>query len=444
MNEKRDPERRTWRLEGLRGADLRGQDLTVFKGLLPEHLAGADLTGARLHEEIARFPALDQVAAISGESRKIFIGLLAACVYSWLVIATTEDVQLIVNTATSPLPIINTPIPIAGFYVVGAFLLAAIYCWLHLYLHHLWRTLATLPAVFPDGTSLDDKSDPWLLSNFARAYSERLNSNLHPLTRLEIPLSILLTWCLVPLTLFALWGRYLPRHGWFGTFLLGVLTGFTVFFGWHTFRFARATLCGEAPPPVRVGLARSWREFRALGWVGRMFMLLVALTPVALIVCSLGAFWVDPRNPDSWMGKGLNALKFVGIRTYADLREVNVAEPPDAWDGKDWDKVKQVDLEGRNLSFADASGAFLANANLRGANLAGADLSFAQLEGTDLRGAEIRGTKLWETQLQDASLRAAQLQGADLRSAQLQGGRPEVRLAPGGRPQLRTARGRRP
>ena len=91
-----------------------------MEGLLPEHLAGADLTGAKLPDEIEKFPALDQVAAISSEARKIFIGLLAACVYSWLVIGTTTDVALILNTASSPLPIINTPIPIAGFYVVGA------------------------------------------------------------------------------------------------------------------------------------------------------------------------------------------------------------------------------------------------------------------------------------------------------------------------------------
>ena len=85
-------------------------------------------------------------------------------------IGTTTDVALILNTASSPLPIINTPIPIAGFYVVGATLLAAVYCYLHFYLLRLWRTLATLPAVFPDGTALDDRTDPWLLTGLVRTY----------------------------------------------------------------------------------------------------------------------------------------------------------------------------------------------------------------------------------------------------------------------------------
>jgi hypothetical protein len=99
---------------------------------------------------------------------------LAACVYSWLVIGTTTDLALILNTASSPLPIINTPIPIAGFYVVGAALLAAVYCYFHFYLQRLWRTLATLPAIFPDGTALDDRTDPWLLTNLVRADFKRL------------------------------------------------------------------------------------------------------------------------------------------------------------------------------------------------------------------------------------------------------------------------------
>jgi len=54
-----------------------------------------------------------------------------------VVIGTTRDVDLILNTASSPLLIINTPIPIAGFYLVGGTLLAAVYCYLHFYLHRL-------------------------------------------------------------------------------------------------------------------------------------------------------------------------------------------------------------------------------------------------------------------------------------------------------------------
>jgi uncharacterized protein YjbI with pentapeptide repeats len=415
-------ERPTLRLDELRGADLKGQDLTVFKGLRPEHLAGADLTGAKLPDDIAKLPALDQVAAISSEARKIFIGLLAACAYSWLVIGTTTDVALIVNTASSPLPIINTPIPIAGFYVVAAALLAAVYCYLHFYLQYLWRMLATLPAVFPDGMALDDKSDPWLPTNFVRVYFTRLKSDKHPLKQLETVLSVVLAWVLAPLTLFALWARYLPSHDWIGTCWLVILTWFTTAMGWHFFRFARAALSGEAPPSKGPGIRGTWRELRALRWSGRtLWFIALVVVPLILPWYSYAAFHVNPRVDSGWAAKGLIALRLLGIRTYADLREEELAKRPESWTGNEWDKVKPVDLRGRNLAFADATGAFLANADLRGANLQGAVLASAELGGADLMEANLRGADLHNAKLQRVILLQADLEGARLEKAELEG-----------------------
>jgi hypothetical protein len=312
------------------GADPPQLDLTDIEGLLPADLARRDLTGVKLRAEIEKFPALEQVKAISGEARKIFIALLVACIYSWLVIGTTEDVALILNTASSPLPIINTAIPIAGFYIIGGSVLAAVYCYLHFYLQRLWRTLATLPAIFPDGVALDDKSDPWLLTNLVRAEFERLRSTAPPLVRLESPLAVFLTWWLVPLTLLALWARYLPAHGWLGTSWLVFLIGLATLFGRHTYRLARAALQGQTSRTAEQTdadggiLARAWRELRGLrpdkltGWL-----------TVGLVVCSISAFRDNPRAPYTWVAKGLNALDFIGIRTYADLREVEVAQKPE-------------------------------------------------------------------------------------------------------------------
>ena len=411
------------RAEELRGRDLRGRDLREVEGLLPEHLAGTDLTLAKLPPEIEKFPALEQVKAISAEARKLFIALLAACVYSWLVIGTTRDVQLILNTASSPLPIINTPIPIAGFYVVGAALLAAVYCYLHFYLQRLWRTLATLPAVFPDGTALDDATDPWLLTNLVRLEFKRLRPKAPPLVRLENLLAVFLAWWLVPLTLLALWARYLPAHGWLGTTWLVLLIGLTTLFGRHTYNLARAALQGNAAPsPVqddasRGVLRRAGHELSGLLLhPGRLTIWLT----VALAVCSISAFRDNPQYPHTWVAKGLNVLNFIGVRTYADLHEVDVAQRPEGWDGKDWSKVKRVGLSGVNLMFADASSAFFANADLRHAKLQYASLYGAQLQGADLGGAELHAD-LTEAQLQDAYLGFARLQGASLRGAQLQG-----------------------
>jgi uncharacterized protein YjbI with pentapeptide repeats len=418
----------------LTAPDMKDLDLTQMKGLLPEHLAGTILTGRALPPEIAKFEAVAQVKAISSEARKIFIGLLAACVYCWLVIGTTTDVALILNTASSPLPIINTPIPIAGFYVVGAALLAAVYGYFHFYLLRLWRTLATLPAVFPDGVALDDKTDPWLLTNLVRTEFPHLRATAPPLARLENLLTIVLAWWIVPVTLIALWVRYLPAHGPWGTPLLLLLIAATTLFGRHSFRLAKATLRRE---PDRGSHADGKRGVfgPAIHELGRLRpdKLTVWLT-IILAVCSISAFRANPRDDHTWVAKSLN---FVGIRTYANLREVDVAERPEGWDGEDWSRVRRVDLRNRNLAFADATRAFLANADLRGANLTGAILERAEFQGAvlydedtgriarlqraNLRGAQLQDANLQNAQLQGANLQNAQLQDANLRRAQLQG-----------------------
>ncbi len=59
--------------------------------------------------------------------------------------------------------------------------------------------------------------------------------------------------------------------------------------------------------------------------------------------------------------------------------------------------------------------------NLRDADLQGADLRFADLWDADLQGADLRFADLWDADLQGADLRFADLQGADLRFADLRG-----------------------
>jgi uncharacterized protein YjbI with pentapeptide repeats len=241
------------------------------------------------------------------------------------------------------------------------------------------------------------------------------------LARLENLLAVFLAWWLVPVTLLVLWTRYLPAHGWRGTTSLVFLIGATTLFGRHTYRLARAALQGKASSNVaeeadesRGVLKRAWHELHQLhpdkitaGVIG------------VLIVCSVSAFRDNPRDPYTWVAKSLNALHFVGVRTYADLREIEVAHRPEGWTGEEWDKVKRVDLRTRNLAFVDATRAFLANADLRGANLKGATLVHAELQGADFydddlqRGARLQGANLVDAQLQGADLRAGELQGVN-------------------------------
>ena len=77
-------------------ANLRGADLSNTDGFLrTEQFAGADLTGAKLPERLKKlYEDLGNVKGISESARKVFLALLAACLYCWLAIATTTDINL--------------------------------------------------------------------------------------------------------------------------------------------------------------------------------------------------------------------------------------------------------------------------------------------------------------------------------------------------------------
>ena len=164
------------------------------------------MTGAKLPEQLKTlYDKLENVKGISESARKIFLAVLAGCLYCWLTIATTTDVNLITNRASSPLPIIQTPIPIVGFYVVAPLLVLCVYFYFHFYLQKLWEELGSLPAVFPDGRPLHTKVDPWLLNDLVRAHLPKLNVNRPFLSYFQLWISVLLAWWVVPVTMFLFW-----------------------------------------------------------------------------------------------------------------------------------------------------------------------------------------------------------------------------------------------
>ncbi len=108
-----------------------------------------------------------------------------------------------------------------------------------------------------------------------------------------------------------------------------------------------------------------------------------------------------------WRGSG-------GMRR-ADLREVRFGRRA-RLAGAD---LRDADLWGVRLEYADLGGADLREAVLYRADLQGADLSRADLSGADLRRADLSGADLSGTTLTDADLRGADLRGADLSGADL-------------------------
>ena len=266
-----------WKAD-LRASVLRNADLSRAQGLEAGQLAGADLTLAKLPEEIKKFEGLKVVDEASKNAQTILFTVLLACVYVWLTIASTRDAALFLNSATSRLPIIGTDVPIVGFYVIAPLVLLGTYIYLHVYLQRLWEMLASLPAVFPDGRPLDHRTYPWVATGLVRSHFPFLRNDLPRYSKLQRFLTALLLWGVVqgvvPITELGLWARYLPKHDWWGTSVtIGTLVTILAF-AWASHFNSTAVLRG-----TKLGLLRLRPAVADLcDWRGATFVGCIILT----------------------------------------------------------------------------------------------------------------------------------------------------------------------
>ena len=389
----------------LRDADLRDADLREAQMLSSEQLSATNVSGADLPSSLAGFEALQSIRESSENARKLFASVLALTLYSGLTIASTKDTQLLTNTGTLQLPIIQTQIPIGWFYWVMPVLLLGVFFYFHFYLQNLWEELAHLPAFFPDGRPLHQRVYQWLLNSMARSHFAPLRPGRTAMSHLQYATSVLLTWWAVPLGQLVLWARYLHRHDWIGTSLHVAMSALAIGSATLLMQLAVRALEGES------------RRFKVSSlWVWRSVLTTTA-TVVLLWVLSWGAIEGPPVRPvldegpvrhyawfdvRTWVPRLFHAF---GITHVAQFDSEDVSGKPANWSGgskADLEPVRGARLAGTDLRYAQARGAFLAradlrktrlegallmNADLRQADLTGADLTLANLDGADLTGA---------------------------------------------------------
>jgi Pentapeptide repeats (8 copies) len=254
-------------------------------------------------------------------------------------------------------------------------LLLALYFYMHLYLQSLWRGLATLPAVFPDGRTLDERAYPWLLVSVVRSFFPRFRETKPPFSRLTILLSIIFAWMLVPVTLAVFWLRYLPRSDWPWSAAHILLLVLVVCYGTAFYSRAKATLRKRGPPKVML---------YAYPGTAVVVGLLAFLISDGVIngVPAEGKPYVQPYAHRLIVP---SVCRFLGYIPFLDLKEAELSLKPPGWTGLGDESPGQI---------AQVQGARLQNRTLRYANLEGAFLVKADLSGVDLRGANLQHADL--------------------------------------------------
>src|SRR5467141_2345692 len=404
----------------LRGANLMGANLYGAEGLWFGRLGGTNLFDAVLPESISAVDTSKAIGDATKIARWFYFLTVGASLLCCLLIAFTTDVRLLLNTSALPFMRLGNVLPMTGLYLGGPLVLLALSLRFHFLLLRLWGSMAALPAVFPDGQTLE-KDGPWYLMGLVRRHFRWQGESRSAMIAFETVLSTVLAYWIVPATLFLYWLRYLPRQDFRGTLLHVCLMTLSV---------ATATslpfVVSRVLRPGDIRLPKSKNILRMILGTTRAAL----ATAFILFLFSLGvnrglpfdrstAAEESPADVRRWAAM---VFQSVGYRPYADVTEAALSTPPrrgEAWTDETVEKISGARLNQMNLRFARGYRVFLTNAKLWRANLEGAYLSEADLRGANLREALLRSAILDRAQLTHAVLVSAKATGANLTASDL-------------------------
>jgi uncharacterized protein YjbI with pentapeptide repeats len=410
----------------LEGANLEGASLETAMGLVPRQLAGTNLREASLPQAILKFEAAPEFERGSHTALGFFIATTSISLLSWLVIWRTRDIQLVANLSIVPFSnssAATAAVPTDQFYLIAPVALFIVYLVFQFHLQRLWDATLELPAIFPDGHALGERT-PRLVMGLLRSHFRWMNPEGVSTRSIEKGGAMAAAYWLVPFTLFLYWARYLTLQDMHGAILQGLLVAVSAGVAlYSTNRVGRPESKPTSAPHLAQRVAEKLKETNpataALG-LGIFLLLLSAGTVVGVPHEKSRAPQYSIASIRRWAP---SFLWSIGVNPWANLTEAGISTAPTDWPGTD-DKlnmVKGAKLNGLNFRYAEAYGIFLANAHLRESDFQGAFLSTADLRGADLGQSNLRFAILDQAQMNHANLDRANLEGTNLGRVDLRG-----------------------
>jgi uncharacterized protein YjbI with pentapeptide repeats len=408
----------------LRGANLMGATLYGAEGLWLGRLGGANLYDAMLPETISSIDGAKTVWEATRGARWFYFLVLSVCAFCALCVAATTDTRLILGGPTVAISRLGNILPINAFYLIAPIFLVVLFVRFQFLLLRLWSTMAELPAVFPDGQTVE-RGGPWYLMGLVRRHFRWLRETKTPVSWMETTISTLLAYWTVPATIALLWVRYLVRQDIRGTslqvlffvFAVSVATGLPSV-------VSRVIRNGEVRRPTSRSVARlAFLTLRAPIAGGLILFTLSCGVILGVPAESDASHRYFSASPRRWAAE---AFRLVGYRPYADLVEATLV-PPRARTASANDAPEDgtgAKLNENSLRYARGYRAVLGGARLWRADLVGAYLTEADLRNANLREAHLRDAVLDHARADHALLISADgtdanLTGADLRSSDM-------------------------
>ncbi len=371
---------------------------------------------------------LEQIAKIAQNARTSWFGLLALLVFVGVTLMGHEDSDFFAFGAETELPLVNISVPTVSFFVSAPALTAALYVYLHIYLHGLWVALARCPARMDRGP-LEERVYPTMLCTSAlvlRRWVRRESGKPVEGSRgATVAISILMVWLLGPVVLGALWWRSMPYHNewltlWAASWLwLALIAGGTNLFQlFYVMRSSAIYPYGLFRRPLaRPELILSVELLIILtmfSWdrtEGGRFHFPVPADLTGTELSHKPANWL---HYDIWLEDWEHTFRKRECPTAVDSGgscPENKLNPFRRETKQRWAALTQS-LDAPNLQGADLRSAILLRAFL-----SGADLSLVRFgDEATLLGARLEGTDLSQARFGDgANLSLARLEGANLR-----------------------------
>src|SRR5215469_15259277 len=404
----------------LRGANLMGANVYGADGLWFGRLGGTNLFDAVLPESISAVNSAKAIGDATKVARWFYFLTVGASLICLLLIAYTSDVRLLLNASAIPIARLGNLLPLDALVLGGPLVLLALSLRFHFLLLRLWGSMAALPAVFPDGQTLE-KDGPWYLMGLVRKHFRWQGESRAAMTAFESVLSTVLAYWIVPATLFFFWLRYLTRQDFRGTLLHVFLVTAAVATATSVpFVVSRVLRPGDIRVPKSKNILRMiLGTTRAALAVGCLLFVISLGVNRGLPSDKTGSAAGSAADPRRWAA---TVFQSVGYRPYADLTEASLSTPlprGTPWTEENLEKISGARLNEMNLRYARAYRAFLLNAKLWRANLEGIYLSEADLRGANLRETLLRSGIFDRALLSHAVLVSANATGANFAAADL-------------------------
>lgn len=406
--------------------DLQESNLEGVSGLSLVSFPRSDLRGAALDTSITEAVEFERISVLCRNAGRIFISVMLVCAYLIVTMYTIKDSALVLESADHTLPLVGIKAQISTFDVVGSIGLLLLFVYAHLYLQRMWRLLSRMPALFPDGSRLDQKIHPWPMTSLVRRSFKKLRSERSAYHVLEEAAVIFFAWYFVPLTLLVtlmpvLRGQSLGLILFHESIL--VLSAIHLLGSYWTHRATLGGSPSRLPDVVREQFIEGRRRVSILTSV------MVVAVIVGLVYVTYYHQIIEPiplLSPSLRLEKGLQLQS-----EFLSRRPLDFWRIPDS--AKD-SSIVGADLESRSLRWANLSGAYLVKGRLRGARLTHANLNhvnmrlsdcrkgalrFAHFSEADLRCARMDSTDCSHTHFVHADIRHAVLRDANLDSTVL-------------------------